>query len=576
VRDSDPPWVKDSLRILIDDRDNAYHNKQTLKYIRLKEKVIAHARELKANYLNDNLMQSNSLAHQWSSIKQICGIRKSNTKVMDVDAINLMFANVFQCDDCDLDASFDDLSSEQLCVSEQEVYKLLTSLKNGAPGLDGLPPWVYRVHADYLSGIISNLINESLTMVRMPQILKNAQVCPIPKNKECTEFRSISLLPVLAKIYEKVVRDKWIIPSVKGKMDPLQFAFAPNVGLGTQNALVLMSHRILHWLDKPGAVRILLLDFRKAFDLVLRSRILAALSAFGVSRECWLWIADFLTDRQQRVAVGENVSEWAPITSGVPQGSILGPILFSIVIDNLKPSCEKLMYIKYADDISVLNFVRNSDDDCINNELNHIIKWARNSRFSINWDKTFIMDYCTSSKILLSKVITPQGEIISVMNNARVLGIKYSNDMKWSLHIDNVVKSAHGKLSLLSLLSRSGCSTDWLWKVYFAFIRSTLTYAYPAWCSIPATLLCRLQRIENRASRLIGSRPSVSLDTFLERLCRRLAKTIIAAAPLHPLTVVFNARPHRSVLLRESTEFTPVFARTTRLKKSFTKYASCN
>jgi ribonucleases P/MRP protein subunit RPP40 len=247
-----------------------------------------------------------------------------------------------------------------------------------------------------------------------------------------------------------------------------------------------------------------------------------------------VWISDFLSERWQRVCVQDSESTWSPVTSGVPQGSILGPILFSIVIDDLKPSSDKVSYFKYADDVTALNFIRKEEDDCITSELLHVFQWAQDVRFSINWLKTYILDFCTSSKLSLRQVVSPEGTNIKVVESARVLGVQFSNDMKWSIHVHNIVKSAQRKLGLLTILSRSNCSKEWLWRVYSAFIRSTLTYAFPAWCGIPASLRKKLERIENRASRSIGCKPSIALKDFLHKLCCRLAKKIKITLHLTP------------------------------------------
>jgi hypothetical protein len=183
------------------------------------------------------------------------------------------------------------------------------------------------------------------------------------------------------------------------------------------------------------------------------------------------------------------------------------------------------------------------------------------------------MDYKTSSKVSLSRAVTPQNDAIPVVSNVRILGVQFSSDMKWSNHVSNIVQLAHSKLGFLRILARSGCATEWLWKFYFAFIRSTLTYAFPSWCGIPDKLVKRLQRIEHRAGRLIGSQPSISLQVFLQNLCLRLARTIVST-PLHPLGEVFSKKPMRRALLRDSRLFAPHIARTSRFKTSFTKFSA--
>ena len=349
-------------------------------------------------------------------------------------------------------------------------------------------------------------------------------------------------------------------------MDRFQFAFSPNEGQGTDCALTLISHCLLSGLDQPGAMRVLLLDFRKAFDLVLRSRILSALAEFEVPREIICWIYDYLTERQQRVSYNGSVSGWRNILSGVPQGSILGPLLFAVVIDSLRPSHPNVEFIKYADDITALFYIRHPEDDCINNELFKILEWVECRRFQVNWDKTHILNYTTTSKFRLAPVISPSGVCLQEVNCSRILGVTFSNDLRWDSHLDGILKRARRNIGLICLLTRTGCSPDWCWTVYNSLIRSLLTLGFAAWCNLPKTLFSKMCRIEKRVETIIGFPPRSSLPMFLDSLCTRLARKIIKCEA-HPLRRIFHFRtPDSSARnLRRR-------CKTSRLKNSFTRF----
>ena len=234
----------------------------------------------------------------------------------------------------------------------------------------------------------------------VPSVFKRANVCPVPKCTKPSEndYRTISLLPILSKQLERFVRQKWfanIIPHI----DPLQFAFVPRLGQGTSIALSYIQHRILSFLDSPGAVRLLLPDFTKAFDKVPHSVILTTLRRFHVPQELFNWIESYLNDKKQRVVVNNNFSQWTEVTSGVPQGAVLAPFLFALVIDGLKPKHENTCLVKYADDITALHFLRNSSEIHLNSEFQHIIDWTVQHGLIINAKKTKLLHIKTRQSI---------------------------------------------------------------------------------------------------------------------------------------------------------------------------------
>ncbi len=201
----------------------------------------------------------------------------------------------------------------------------------------------------------------------MPSSFKLANVVPIPKcNKpqSVTDFRPISLSPVISKIFEKIVVTKYILPFVSRHVSTSQFAYISRPGSGATSALVITYHRIVDFLDKPsGAVRLLSTDFTKAFDKLLHSRIIATCVDFQLPPFVTRWIMSFLTGRKQRVFVNGTTSSWIDVTSGIPQGSTLGPILFCMAVNSLSHICPNSCMVKYADDVSIFHFVRDSSQD---------------------------------------------------------------------------------------------------------------------------------------------------------------------------------------------------------------------
>jgi len=466
----------------------------------------------------------------------------------------------------------EDLPSVASSLTAEDVLSALKALKKGAPGVEGLPYWVFKVYSKELVQVITELFNRSLKESKCPSIFKMALICPIPKgSSNPPEFRPISLLPILSKALERAVRNKWLYPILRGKMDPLQFAFTPNAGLGTDCALTFITHNTLKWLDRPGAVRVLLLDFRKAFDLVLRSRIL---TEFRIPKEVIYWLFDYLAGRRQCVALSEKRSTWKTISSGVPQGSVLGPLLFAAVIDSLKPKHQNVVFVKYADDLTALICMRRATDDCTEDELSEIIRWAEDKKFQINWDKTLVLDCITTKSFTLNPVRTPAGDVLRNVESARILGVIYSNDLSWNCHVEFIVKRARRCLGIIRQLVKCDCPSDGCWTVYNALLRSVMCYAFPAWCNLPQALFCQLLKIERHVERIIGSNPRCPLLSFCQGNCMRLSSKIKLSS-VHPLRCVFLERPadgHGRALRRRST-FLPIFCRTTRLKNSFTRFA---
>jgi hypothetical protein len=440
MRTIDKPWIKLSLKLLVNERDKAYSEKKTLKYLRLREKVIQLVKVLKSAYLKDGLVKDrHNLKSAWDTIKNVCGLKRVESSPLNVQEVADIFGRVFQISDPLHDLDSEALPPKVLSLSQYSVEKALKNIKRGATGSDGIPYWVLKSFASILSSPVCTVFNRSITECKVPRVFKQANILPIPKTSSTPkEYRPISLLPILSKVLERLVRDQWLLPAMRGKFDPLQFAFTPNPGSGTTCALSFITHKILEHLDTPGAVRLLLVDFSKAFDKADHAVALHSLCKFSIPREALFWIHSFLVDRKQRVVCNGQSSSWCDITSGVPQGSVLGPLIFASIIDSLKPISSSCIYVKYADDVTALNFLRTDSDDTLQLEYNHILHWSAESRLVVNNSKTHVMNMKTSSKLACGTLHDEHGSPLEVVDNARILGIIYSSNLSWNSHIERV------------------------------------------------------------------------------------------------------------------------------------------
>ena len=267
-------------------------------------------------------------------------------------------------------------TAQPFAVTEHAVYLQLASINpRKASGPDGLPAWLLKENADLLSDTVTDIINCSFAESRLPPSWKSADSVPIPKQKPIKDVNKhlhpISLTPVLSKVVEEFVVAEHLRPSILKKIGDNHFGAIPESS--TTHALISMLHSWTKHTDGTGStLRIVLFDYWKAFDLIdyalLARKLLALDMLVGVS----FWIIDFLTDRTQRVKLGEDcLSEWRNVPAGVPQGTKLGPWVFILIIDDINSSNTELW--KYVDDTAIAECVDKKEDSRIQSDVEELI-----------------------------------------------------------------------------------------------------------------------------------------------------------------------------------------------------------
>ena len=276
--------------------------------------------------------------------------------------LNEYFSSVFTREDTNAlpvpETKFEGRESDylgQLIVTPKMVAKKIRAMKeNKSPGVDGIPPKLLLEIVEQISIPLATVFNLSIEEGVVPLEWKEANIIPLFKKgsrSKSENYRPVSLTSVVCKLLERLIKDHLVDFLVKNNLiNPSQHGFLKARSCLT-NILCFLED-VTKWVDEGSPVDIIYLDFKKAFDKVPHQRLLLKLKAHGIGNGMINWIEKWLIDRRQRVVVDGEVSNWKSVLSGVPQGSVLGPILFLIYINDLDDDITSKV-LKFADDTSV-------------------------------------------------------------------------------------------------------------------------------------------------------------------------------------------------------------------------------
>ena len=250
------------------------------------------------------------------------------------------------------------------------------------------------------------------------------------------------MLACLSKISEKIVfiRLYNFLLDINF-LNPFQSGFRP--GDSTVNQLILITHKIYEALEQGKEVRMVFLDISKAFDKVWHKGLLYKLERLGVRDPLLKWFKTYLTGRKQRVIIDGQSSDWREITAGVPQGSVLGPLLFLIYINDITTDLQSSSFL-YADDTSLLEVVDDPDVTAakLNDDLELINTWTHKWLVTINSDKTKSMVFSTKRQKPLHPQLKYDNQIIESVSNHKHLGVTLSSNLLWRTHVFNIYEKA--------------------------------------------------------------------------------------------------------------------------------------
>ena len=282
-----------------------------------------------------------------------------------------------------------------ISFTESDVWTVLASLDpDKANGLDNIGPRLLKQCATPLAAPLSILFNECISQGFVPDDWKIHRMVPVFKSgdkTDVTNYRPISLLSSTSKVLESLIFQK-IIDFIRPQISLHQFGFLSN--RSCLHKLLMLLYSIVSALDRKYQTDVIFLDIRKAFDTVCHKQLLFKLSLIGISGPLWSWFQSYLSNRSHMVRVDGWESNCLPVRSGVPQGSILGPLLFLVYINDMAPTVTFSKMQLYADDTQCIKDIHSrSDSDLLQDDLDQLSNWSSIREMDFNTDKCVSMSF---------------------------------------------------------------------------------------------------------------------------------------------------------------------------------------
>ena len=405
-------------------------------------------------------------------------------------------------------------------VTTDEIYKEINALDPKKASVENdIPCKLLKESNGLVSHYLSTIYNDSKNSSKFPVSLKCADVTPIHKEKETTikkNYRPVSLLPILSKLYERKMYDS-IFLYIEKFLSPYLFGYRK--GHSTQQCLLVMIEMWKKALDQKKVAGAILTDLSKAFDCLSHDLLIAKLEAYGFDKSALIFVHDYLHNRKQRTKVNGSYSSWKELLYGVPQGSILGPLLFNIFINDIFFFLDKAKLANYADDNStytiedtILNLLKS-----LETETSTVLNWFKINEMKSNSDKCHLIvaendnrTYSSSSFIYVGN------EFLESEDCVKLLGVKIDNKLTLNGHVSSLLKKGNQKLHALMRISKY-LNSDKLKLLMKTFIESQFNYCPLLWMFCSRTLNNKINKLHERALRVVYKNDNLTFQQLLEK-----------------------------------------------------------
>ena len=540
------PWVTRGILKSMSVRDDLLkrRNKETdpdikeqfnVLFKRYRNTIVTLLRVSKKNHYSSYFLTNQSnVKKTWDGIRNLLNVSKKRNytptkliykneeKVSNNDiaeSFNDFFVNVGSTVEAKIPKSkrcftsyLKDANDKSLFLTPCTVIELLTIISNmeksKSCGPNSISTSLLIEFSDQLVHPLFSIINMSLNEGVFPSLNKEADVCPIHKKNEktkCENYRPISLLSNISKIFERVIYtrlDNFLNSSEI--IYKFQFGFRKNYS--TNHALLSIVEQIRNSLDKKMFACGVFIDLEKAFDTVNHQILLSKLYHYGIRGVANKLLHSYLSNRHQKVTINGESSTKLPITCGVPQGSILGPLLFLIYINDMHSAMEYSAIYHFADDTNLLYSSKSFKDlrKNLNKDLAHLYDWLCANRLSLNAGKTEFIVFRPLVRKALHERLTLKLHHSKLFESPKVkyLGLILDNKLSWKWHITELSKKLSSAVGMLYKI-RQFCPVSVLRSLYFSLFNSHMSYGLVVWGNANRSLINKIKSLQKRALKCI-------------------------------------------------------------------------
>ncbi len=490
----------------------------------LKASKIAQREKRIDNFNKENkILNSGNLDSFWNYVKTKLTYKSSIPCLLDqnksivsdsklkADLLNDYFCSVFTKED-NIDHSWkiDEPTNDTLSSITVTPVQVFQKLKNLPPklssGPDGLPSILLKKLASVLDVPLSKIFNASIEQGKIPDQWREATVSALHKKGEknnAANYRPISLTCVSCRVLESIIADSLKIHLMDALFEG-QHGF-----LSKRSTVTQLLESVEDWvneIDSNKSVDIAFIDFAKAFDSVSHKKLISKLKCYGISGKVLEWITNFLKNRIQRVLVDGKFSEKGFVTSGVPQGSVLGPFLFIIFINDLPKHIQDCILKLFADDCKIYFAFKmaglNSNPNALQIALNNMSEWADGSQMKIQPPKCGILHIGKNNPKMS---YTFGNQDIPNVESVRDLGVLMNANLSFDQHIETIAKGANVTANLILRMFK--CKKhDFMMQMFNTFVRPKLEYASQIWNPHYANLVNRVEKVQRKFTKRLPER----------------------------------------------------------------------
>ena len=573
----DVPWFSNELRRLMKTKRRRYNRYRTTgdvrdweKYRKTRNEVSSKLRSAKAKYYGDELgeaIENNSKAF-WTHLKKL---RKEDVGVADLkdeagklvtdskskaEMLNKQFVSVFT-NESGQPPSMESEPVEDcppLIISEEGVEKLLRDLNpSKACGADNIPAWFLKMASKQLAPIFTNLFQSSIDSGVVPEEWRRANITALFKKGDRSDpgnYRPVSLTSVTCKVLEHIVHSH-VMKHLESHSILVDTQHGFRAKRSTESQLILTINDIAKTFDAKKNVDMAVLDFTKAFDKVPHRRLIHKLRHYGIRNSLSNWIKNFLSNRVQSVVVEGESSTSAAVLSGVPQGTVLGPLLFLIYINDLPDELQSKCRL-FADDCLVYKEITSSADiDILKEDMQQLEIWQDKWLMQFNPKKCSTVTFGTRNPPKHEYSFC--NELLKSEDSTTYLGVEFNNTLSWNNQTQAATKKAQ---KVLGMIRRNLWSCPEKVKVtaYTSLVRPHLEYAAGAWCPYRKRNIKSLERIQRQAARFCKADYSREPGTVTKLLSDLKWETLETRRLIHRLSMMYKIR-HELVEIPMSQHF---------------------